>query len=242
MANQQPGASPDEPAISPIALQIIIALVAAGGSLLYLLLTYGMIMIVADSIDDEPSDIVMFFPVTMFFAMLMAGLVVFVSVRATMGLSVLVIAVVVVMVATLGDDSASWSFLLFLLSPPVIVLGLSTWLARISGGTLRRGSESTRSIPLVGAAVIGSAFGVYQSIVMFNLMFMLCAAASVAILKWPRFAPWFAGFVVFVAALSLVESNDGPRVGPGFPLAWLVATAAMLPLVLVGKRALETGP
>ena len=223
------------------AAALAVALVAAAGSMLYLLLTFGTIMLVADAPDNESSDAVVFFPMTMLFAMLMAGLVVFVSARATMVLSVLVIAVLVVMVVTLGADPASWSFLLFLLSPPVIVLGLAAWLARISGGTLRGGPASTRSIPLVGAAIIGSAYGIYQSIVMFNLMFMLCAAASVAILRWPRFAPWFAGFVVLVAALSLVEDMDSSLIDPPYPLAWLVATVAMLPLVRVGKRSLEKG-
>lgn len=239
MAEEKQGTPAGQPKVASTALRVIIALVAAAGSLLYLLLTVGTIMLVADAPDNESSDAVVFFPVTMLFAMLMAGLVVFVSAAATMVLSVLVIAVLVVMVVTLGADPASWSFLLYLVSPPVIVFGLAAWLARISGGTLRGGPASTRSIPLVGAAVIGSAFGIYQSIVMFNLMFMLCAAAGVAILKWPRFAWWFAGFVVLVAALSLVEDMDSSLVRPPYPLIWLVATAAMLPLVLVGKRSLE---
>lgn len=241
MAEEKQGTTADGPTVSSTVLRVIVALVAAAGSLLYLLLTFGTIMLVADAPDNESSDAAVFFPVTMFFAMLMAGLVVFVSATATMILSCLVIAVVVVMVATLGADPASWSFLLFLFSSPVVVLGLSTWLARISGVTFQKGPVPTRSIPLVGAAVIGCAFGIYQSIVTFNLTFMLCAAASIAILRWPRVAPWLAGFVVLVAALSLVESSDGPRVGPGLPLIWLVATVAMLPLVHVGKRDLETG-
>lgn len=183
MVRERQGSSTNEPTASPAELRMMVALVAAAGSLLYLLLTFRTIMLVADTTNNESTDAVVFFPVAMLFAMLMAGLVVFVSAAATMVLSGLVIAVLVVMVATLGADSGFWSFLLFLLSPPVVVLGLSARLARISGGTLRGGPESTRSIPLVGATIIGSAFGIYHSIVMINLMFMLCAAASVAILK-----------------------------------------------------------
>lgn len=77
---------------------------------------------------------------------------------------------------------------------------------------------------------------------MFDLiyMYMLCAAASIAILKWPRFAWWLAGSVVLVAAVRLAGVSDaGPQAASTFPLIWLIATAVMLPLVFAGRRDLD---
>jgi len=46
----------------------------------------------------------------------------------------------------------------------------------------------TLSLPLVGAGLIGSAFGIFQSVAMLNLKCMLCAVAGVSIPRWSRCA------------------------------------------------------
>jgi len=241
MANEQRGASPDETNVASTALRIIIALVAAAGSVPFVTLFFSIIMGLASGSQDGLVRFVWLVPVAMCLAMIMAALLVFVSAVATMILSALVVAPLIVWWAPYGGEPSDWSFFLLLFGAPAVVLALSTLLATMGGGRTRRSTEPRFSLPLVGAAIIGSAFGIYQSIASFDLISMLCAAVSIAILKWPRFAWWLAGFVVLVAALRLAGFSDaGPRVAPAFPVIWLFATAVMLPLVYLGRRELDS--
>lgn len=67
-------------------------------------------------------------------------------------------------------------------------------------------------------------------------MYMLCSVEGIAIPRWSRFAWWFAGFVVLVAASNLLGQVAGPPEAVAIALIWLAATGAMVPLVWIGRR------
>jgi ABC-type multidrug transport system fused ATPase/permease subunit len=83
MANETRVPSREETNVASIALRIVIALVAAGGSIPYVTLFWGVIMALATDTGNEFSRFAWLFPVAMIFAMLLAAMVVFVSVVFT---------------------------------------------------------------------------------------------------------------------------------------------------------------